>query len=88
MAAKTNLPVGSRLLRPVTPTTILTTDERRQRIEVLGQCINGYVQFMCQTGNLTNTSGEVMEKGIIAFYEQMVLLESQLGRIHDDLKLE
>ena len=88
MTTKTYLPPGSRLLRPVTATTILTTEERRQRIEVIGQRINGYVQFMCQTGILTNTSGEAMEKAIVLFYDQMVLMESQLGRIHDDLKLE
>ena len=70
------------------PTPPDTTEERLRRIEALGQRINGYVQFMCQVGNLKGTSPEAKEKAVVAFYERMVVVERQLGRIQDDIQLE
>jgi hypothetical protein len=72
----------------VSETPLWTTAERLQRIEALGQRINGYVQFMCQLDNLNGTSAEAKDKAVIAFYEQLVVLERRLGRIQDNLKLE
>ena len=43
---------------------------------------------MCQVGNLNATSAEAKERAVVAFYEQMVILECQLGRIHDDFQLQ
>jgi hypothetical protein len=60
--------------------------ERLQRIEAMGKWIDGYVQFMCQVGNLNGTSAEAKEKAVVAFYERMTVLERQLGRIQDDLR--
>ncbi len=65
-----------------------TTAERLQGIEAMGQRISGYVQFMCQVGSLTGTSAEAKEKAVAAFYERMIALERQLGRIQEDLRLE
>jgi hypothetical protein len=64
-----------------------TTAERLQRIEGMVQRINGYVQFMCQIDDLNGTSAEAKEKAVAAFYERMVILEHQLGRIQEDLQL-
>lgn len=65
----------------------LTTEERLQRIEALGQRIAGYVQFMCQVGSLDGTSDEMKQRAVTAFYERMALVEGQLGRIQEDLRL-
>ena len=37
---------------------------------------------------LSGTSAEVKERAVTLFYEQMVIVEKQLGHIHDDLRLE
>jgi hypothetical protein len=64
-----------------------TTTERLQRIEAMAQRINGYVQFIGKVGDLNGTSTEAKEKAIAAFYERLVVLERQLGRIQEDLQL-
>ena len=69
---------------PVPPRT---TAEYLQRIEAMGQRIKGYVQFICKVGTLNGTSAEARDKAIAAFYERMVALERQLGRVQDDLRL-
>ena|ERR1700722_13254685 len=85
---KTKPPVRPVLTRPIPQTPAWTTEERLQRIEALGQRINKYVQFMCEAGKLNATSAEANTRAIIAFYEQMVVMERQLGRIHDEFQLE
>ncbi len=87
-SAKAQARSGLAVLRPLAETPPWTTAERLQRIEALGQRINGYVQFMCQAGNPNHASDEARDKAVVAFYEQMVLLERHLGRIHDDFQLE
>jgi len=64
-----------------------TTDERLRDIAAMGQRIHGYIQFMCQIGNLGGTSGEAKETAIAAFHERLAALERQLGRIRDELQL-
>ncbi len=66
----------------------LTLEERLQRIEAIAQKINGYIQFMCQVATLNGTSAEAKEKAVTVFYERMVIVESQLSRIHEDFRLE
>lgn len=86
MTTKTPVPVGK------TPhpwqTGPLDTQERLRRIEMMGQWVNGYVQFMCQTGNPNAASAAVTDKAVAAFYEQMVVLERRLARIHEAFCLE
>ncbi len=65
-----------------------TQEERLRRIEALGQRIDGYVLFMSQVGSLNGTSAEAKEKAVTAFHERLIVVESQLGRIHDGLRLE
>ena len=64
-----------------------TTDERLRDIAAMGQRINGYVQFICQIGDLGGTSGEAKETAIAAFHERLATLERQLRRIHEELQL-
>lgn len=65
-----------------------TMEEHLERIETMGQRINGYIQFMRQVGSMNGTSGEAKERAVKAFYERMLALESQLSRIQDNLRLE
>jgi hypothetical protein len=64
-----------------------TTDDRLRDIAAMGQRIHGYIEFMCQIGNLGGTSGEAKEIAIAAFHERLAALERQLGRIHEELQL-
>jgi hypothetical protein len=64
-----------------------TTEERLLQIAVMGKRIQGYVEFMCQVGTLSGTSGEAKERAVIAFCERLSALERQLGRIQEELRL-
>ena len=64
-----------------------TTDQRLRDIAAMAQRIHGYVQFMCQIGDLGGSSGEAKERAIAAFQERLAALEHQLSRIHDELQL-
>jgi hypothetical protein len=78
-------------LEPITEllrTTPETTEERLVHIRALGQRVRGYVQFMCKVNRLSGSSAEVKEKAVAAFYERLVLLEQELGRIQEKLQLE
>ena len=63
-------------------------EERLHQIEAMRKRIDGYIQFMCQIAKWNGTSSEVKERAVAVFYAQMVLVESQLGHIHDELRLE
>ena len=66
----------------------LTMEERVHRIEALGKRIDSYISFMCQIVTQAGSSAEVKERAVMAFYAQMVVVESQLAKIHDELRLE
>jgi hypothetical protein len=66
---------------------VLTTEDRLQLIKALGQRIAAHVQFMCQVGALDGTSAEMKDRAVAAFYERLVLAESELGRIQEGLRL-
>jgi len=72
----------------VGPAPALPLEEHIRQIEVLGQRIDGYVRFMCQIAGLSGTSAEAKERAVTAFHERMIVVESQLARIHDELRLE
>jgi len=78
---------GGALPAGLWPTPPWTTEERLNRIEAMSQRISGYVQFMSQVGNLNGSSAEAKEKAVADFYERMVILERNLGRIQEDLQL-
>jgi hypothetical protein len=71
-----------------TSTMPLTLEERLHRIEAMGQRIDSYIKFMCQIGSLTGSSAEAKERAVATFYEQLVIVEGQLGLIHDNFQLE
>jgi hypothetical protein len=66
----------------------LTMEERLHRIEAMGRRIDDYIKFMCGIVGPTGTSAEAKERAVAAFHEQLVVVESQLARIHDELRLE
>ena len=94
MATKTKTPsppqppvTEAELLAGLRQTAPLTTESRLECIEALAEKIEGYIRFICKAGSLSGTSSEAKEKAVIAFYERMVILERQLGRIQEDLRL-
>jgi len=62
-------------------------DERLERIGALWQRSSGYVQFICAAGHLGGTSVELKEKALDALCARLVIIERQLSRIQDDLRL-
>jgi hypothetical protein len=49
--------------------------------------ISGYVQFLSEVEGLKGISAEAKETAVLAFYERMIVLEHQLDRIQETLKL-
>lgn len=72
----------------VAPITSLTLEDRLQSITLMGQRINGYIQFMSQVGSLSGASAEAKARAVAAFHERLVEVEGQLGRIQEALRLE
>ena len=66
---------------------LLTTEERLKRIAALGRRVAEYVEFMAHVGGLNGTSAEAKERAVAAFYERLAVLEGQLARIHEELRL-
>jgi len=66
----------------------LTLEERLHRIEAMGKRMESYIQFMCKIGSMNGTSSEVKERAVAVFYQQMVLVESQLAHIYNEFRLE
>lgn len=64
-----------------------STSDHLQRIGAMGERVSGYIQFMCAVGTLSGTSAEAKERAVADFYEQMVVLERELGRIAEELQL-
>jgi hypothetical protein len=50
--------------------------------------IDGYIEYMCKIATTAGMSSEVKERAVAIFYEQMLIVEKQLGHIHDELRLE
>jgi hypothetical protein len=87
LATATALVPAPPLLKGLWQPAPCTTEARLQHIEAMGRRINGFVEYMCQSSSLKGTSMEAKEKAVADFYERMVILERQLGRIHDELQL-
>jgi len=63
------------------------SNDPRQRIEALGLRIAEHVKLMCAPETSGGTSAELREKALAAFYERLVVVERQLGRIRESLQL-
>jgi hypothetical protein len=88
MVTKAKTPSRPPAETPDTPRPLAqTTEERLHNIHALGERVNGYVQFMCQVGSLAGTSAEAKATAVAAFLERLTVLERQLGRIQEDLRL-
>ena len=90
MTTRTNTPSSSVAVDPLPPAwlsqrPVWTMQDRLQRIQALGEQISKYIKFMCEVEKLAGTSTEAKERSVAAFYERMVTLEQQLGRIQEDL---
>ena len=97
MAAKAKAKASTRASAPAvlaklradfSPNAPLTLEERVQRIEAMHKRMDGYIQFMCKIATMPGTSGEMKERAVTLFYEQMVIVEKQLEHIHDTFRLE
>lgn len=85
-AARTRSPARP---RPRILATIPRTEEQRlHRMEALGQRIAEYVSSMCKPGTPPGTSAEARERAVAAFYEELILVERQLGLVRDNHLLE
>lgn len=87
--SRASAPSGERKAKAEPPATApLTMEEKLHRIEAMGKRIDGYIKFMCEIVGQSGTSAEAKERAVAIFYEQMVVVESQLARTHDELRLE
>lgn len=76
------------VLHPVVSSPPSNTQERIKRMEILTERINGYIRYMCKEAGQNASSPESVERAVAAFYEELVVLERHLGKIHDNFKLE
>jgi hypothetical protein len=92
MATKTkSRRVAAQTISEIPSDTVLplprTTEERIVHIRALGQRIDKHIRYMCSSGSLTGTSLEGRDRAVTVFYERLVTLEKQLGKIQEDLQL-
>lgn len=83
------LPLGPKKLSVAGPwmTPPGTIEERQLRIEAMGGWIQDYIQFMCKLESFKGVSAEAKERAVATFYDRLVILERQLGRIQEEVKL-
>ena len=77
-------------LEPMTEllrTPPVTTGDRLLRIRALGKRIDGYIRFMCSVGRLDGSSAEAKEEAVAIFYDRLLNLEQELGRIQEGFLL-
>jgi hypothetical protein len=58
-----------------------TMEDRLAHIRALGQRLLSHVHFMCAVQKLLGSSPCAKEEAVTAFYERLVLVEQELGRI-------
>jgi hypothetical protein len=68
-------------------TSPTTLEERLRHIEAMGQHIQDLIGYMCQVRSMAGTSAEAKERAVTAFHDRMVVLESELARIQEGLRL-
>ena len=89
--AKTASPATSPVVLPVANSWFippLTLETRLVRIQALGQRIASHIAFIGGVANLVGTSAEAKQKTVAVFYERLLVLERELDRIQEKLRLE
>lgn len=64
-----------------------TMEEYVLHIRVLGKRLEEHVDFMCAAEKLGGSSAEAKRKALAQFYTRLNFLESELGRIKEELQL-
>jgi hypothetical protein len=85
---RSTLRAGAATSTALSQTSPSTPEQRRERIQALGERVAGYVRFMCDMGTTGGTSAEAKERALTTFYERLLVVERQLGRIQEELLLE
>jgi hypothetical protein len=62
-------------------------EERLRRIEAMGQHIQSFVEFICKIDSLNGSSTAAKERAVTAFYDRLVVVERELGKIQEDVQL-
>jgi hypothetical protein len=81
------LPEGDRLPPAPLGNRPATTAERLLDLERMREQINENISFICQIGALRGSSTESKDKAVASFHHCMCVLERQLARILDELRL-
>jgi hypothetical protein len=90
MSAKTKTAAARPAAEPAPLTAAAaptTTDERLQRIAALGERVAEHVRFASGVASMTGVSGEAKDRAVAAFCERLTVLEGQLARIVEELRL-
>lgn len=56
-------------------------------IGVLGKRVEEHVIFMSRVERMCGTSAEAKNKALSSFYQRLVLMEVELGRVREELEL-
>ena len=89
--ANTASPTAPSVVLPVADSWFippLTLETRLVRIQALGQRIASHIAFIGGVANLVGTSAEAKQKTVAVFYERLLVLERELDRIQEKLRLE
>lgn len=78
-------PLASSAELPRTPPA--TTEEYLLHIGVLGKRVDGHVAFMSGVERLSGTSSEAKNRALSLFYQRLVAMEQELGRVREELEL-
>ena len=65
-----------------------TIAEHLVQIKEMGQRVTGYIHAMSKVDKLNGLSAEVKGRAVVAFYEQLSIMEARLRNIHESLQLE
>jgi hypothetical protein len=77
-------------LEPITEllrTRPATLEDRLAHIRALGQRLDSHIRFMCAVAKLSGSSAAAKEQAVTVFYERLVFMEQELGRIKEELQL-
>ena len=65
-----------------------TIAEHLAQIKEMGQRVTGYVQAIGKIEKLNGVSAEVKSRAVVAFFEQLTIMETRLRNIHESVQLE